>query len=243
MVNLLISNKNTIELDILAKNLTNDKNYIVENATTGKDTLSIYLKVHPDIFILDNSIADIPIESIIDRLSSNPLERKRCNTILTLPKNYNINIKHFSKINEIVYKPIFNNELTNIIEEISLDYNTPDLEYGEVDLLLQSLNFNCLSNGYNYIKSAITYCYYKPNELEYLNNILNYLAYEFNVNKSQVRDSMNGSIRTFNNINEYNCSNELFNVLYNHGNKLSLKDFLERIVLYLIRTKKKGRIF
>lgn len=243
MVNVLIGNKNTAELDILGQTLANDKNYRIQNVATGKDAVSMYLKTNPDILILDNSLSDMTIEDIVDRLSSNPVERKKCNTILTLPLDYNIRMKKYTKINEVVYKPFLGNELTDAINEMAIDYNTPDLEYGEVDWLLQSLNFNCLSSGYKFMKKAITYCYYKPDELEHLNNILKYLAYEFNITESKVRDSLNGCIRPFNNASEYDCPDELFKMLYNHGYKLSLKDFLERIVLYLIRVKKKGRLF
>lgn len=243
MVSVLIGNKNTIELDILCQELANDKDYRIENVDTGKDAVTMYLKTKPDILILDNSLSDMTIEDIVNRLSSNPLERKKCNTILTLPQNYNIRMSKFEKINEVVYKPFKNDTLNHVIRELAIDFNTPDLEYGEIDWLLQSLNFNCLSSGYKYMKKAIIYCYYRPDTLEYLNNILKYLAYEFNTTESQVRDSMNACIRPFNSINEYNCTDELFRVLYNNGHKLTLKDFLERIVFYLIRIKKKGRLF
>lgn len=243
MVNLLVGNKNTKELDILCQELANDKDYRIENVNTGKDTLTMYLRINPDILILDNSLSDMTIENIVDRLSSNPVERKKCNTILTLPQDYNIRMNKYVKISEIIYKPFLNNELTDVITEIAIDYNTPDLEIGEIDWILQSLNFNCLSGGYKYIKKAIIYCYYRPDELEYLNNILKYLAYEFNSSEYKIRDSMNGCIRPFNSANEYDCPDDLVRILYNHGHKLSLKDFLERIVFYLIRVKKKGRLF
>lgn len=243
MVNVLIGNKNTSELDILCQKLANDKNYRVENVNTGKDTIVKYLKINPDILILDNTLPDMSIEEIVNRLSSNPLERKKCNTILTLPLDYNIRMSRYEKISKVIYKPFKNNNISNIVKEIAIDYNTPDLEFGEVDLLLQSLNFNCLSGGYKYIKKAIIYCYYRPEELEVLKNILNYLAYEFNTTYSQVRDSMYGCIRPFKNASNYNCSKELFDALHNHGYRLSLKDFIEAVVLYLIRTKKKGRLF
>lgn len=243
MVNVLIGNKNTIELDILSQKLANDKDYRIENVDTGQEAITMYLKTNPDILILDNSLTDMSVEDIVTRLSSNPLESKKCNTILTLPENYNIKMNNYKKICEVVYKPFMNSKLNEIIRNLAIDYNTPDLEVGEVDWLLQSLNFNCLSGGYKYMKKAITYCYYRPDELEFLNNILKYLAYEFNTTESQVRDSMNGCIRPFNNSSEYSCSDELFNVLYNNGHKLSLKDFLQRIVFYLIKVKKKGRLF
>lgn len=243
MVNVLVGNKNTTELDILCQNLANDKDYRIENVDTGKKIISTYLKINPDILILDDSLSGMTIEDIVSRLSSNPLETKKCNTILTLPQDYNIRMNNYTKICEVIYKPFINNRLNEVIENLAIDYNTPDLEIGEVDWLLQSLNFNCLSGGYKYIKKAITYCYYRPEELEVLNDILKYLAYEFNTTESQVRDSMNGCIRPFNNSNEYSCSDELINILYNNGYKLPLKEFLRRIVIYLIRVKKKGRLF
>ena len=243
MVNLLIGNKNTTELDILYQKLANDKNYIVECASTGKKALTMYLDFSPDILLLDSSLTDMTVEDVVTRLSANPVERKKCNTILTLPQNYTIKMNNYRKISEIIYKPFKINEVNNIISEIAIDYNTPDLEVGEIDWLLQSLNFNCLSAGYKCMKKAISYCYYRPDKLEYLNNVLKYLAYEFNSTESQIRDCLNASIRPFNNSNEYNCSDELIAILYNNGNKLSLKDFLERIVFYLIRIKKKGRLF
>lgn len=243
MVNVLIGNKNTIELDILCQKLANDKDYRVQNVDTGKETITMYLKTNPDILILDNSLTDMTVEDIVNRLSSNPLESKKCNTILTLPENYNIRMNNYKKICEVVYKPFISNKLSDVIENLAMDYNTPDLEVGEVDWLLQSLNFNCLSGGYKYMKKAITYCYYRPDELEFLNNILKYLAYEYKTTESQVRDSMNACIRPFNNSSEYSCSDELFKVLYNNGHKLTLKDFLQRIVFYLIKVKKKGRLF
>ena len=243
MVDILVGNKNTIEIDILCQELANDKSYKINNVSTGIDAVNMYWKLNPDIFVLDNSISDICIENIIDKLSCSPVEQKKANTILTLPKNYSIELHNVTKLNRIIYKPILHNELINTIQLMSTDFNTPDLEIGEVDWILQSLNFNCMSIGYRYMKDAITYCYYRPDELELLNNVLQYLAYKYNVPESRVRDTIKNCIRPFNNTNEYNCPQDLLKVLYNRGYKLSPKDFLERIVLYLIREKKKGRLF
>lgn len=243
MVNVLIGNKDTRKINILCQELTNDKNYRIENVTTGTDVVSMYWKLNPDILVLDDNLPDMSIKDVVDRLSCSPVEQKRCNTILTLTQNYNMNLNNVTKINEIIYKPILNNELVDTIKIMSIDYNTPDLEVGEIDWLLQSLNFNCMSAGYKYMRDAITYCYYRPDELEFLNTVLKYLAFKYKVPESRVRDSLKSCIRPFNNTNILNSSNELYIVLYNNGDKLSLKDFLERIVFYLIRVKKKGRIF
>lgn len=111
--------------------------------------------------VLDNNISDLSIEDVIGRLSISPIENKKCNTILTLDKTYKFKITtKLTKINEVILKPIIDNKLSNLIREMALEYYTPDLEYGDVDLLLQALNLNCMSSGYKYMKEAIIYCYY-----------------------------------------------------------------------------------
>ena len=239
MVNLLIGSRDIKELDILKNNLTNDKNFEIYNVYTGKQIIDMYWKINPDIAVIDSNLTDLSIEKVVDILSYSPLEEKNCNLILTLDRNYNLKLNNVSKINKIIYKPI-NKKLIEVIKTISVDHNTPDLEFGEIDLLLQSLNFNCMSAGYRYMKEAIIYCYYRPEELEFLKNILKYLSFKYQVPETRIRDALKSSIRPFNNTYIYNYSNDLKNLLYND---ISLKDFLERIVFYLINIKHKGRIF
>lgn len=242
MVNLLIGNKNTKEVDILCHKLTNDENFKIEHTITGIDTVSAYWNLTPDILVLDSNLTDMSIPDIVDRLSASPIEQKRCNTILTVPKNHTIKLHNVTKINSIIYKPILNNELVDKIKIMSIDYNTPDLEAGEIDWLLQSLNFNCLSMGYKYMKDAIIYCYYRPDQLEFLTNVLKYIAYKNKIPESRVRDCLKSSIRPLNHTS-LSQTHELYKVLYNNGHSISLKDFLERLVFYLIKIKKKGRLF
>ena len=71
MVNVLVGNKNSTELNILCQNLANDKNYQVDNITNGKDIINIYLKTNPDILILDDSISDMTIEDILKAVCHN----------------------------------------------------------------------------------------------------------------------------------------------------------------------------
>ena len=145
MVNVLIGNKNTDEIAILRQELTNDKIFRIENVVTGTEIITTYWKFSPDILVLDSELPDMSTENIIDRLSCTPLERKRCNTILTVPSNYIMRLTDLQKINTVLYKPISNHKLSNTIKKIAIDYNTPDIEVGEIEWLLLSLNFNCMS--------------------------------------------------------------------------------------------------
>lgn len=94
-----------------------------------------------------------------------------------------------------------------------------------------------------YMRDAIIYCYYNFYKLELLNDILNYLAYKYNVSYTKVRDSLKACIRNFNSSTVCNVDKELFDSLYNNGYGVSLKTFIEKIVIYLIKTKNKGRLF
>ena len=181
MIKILVGNKNIDEFNSLCPILTNDNNYRINNINTAMNILTSYSRLKPDILILDNSLSDMSIEELIDKLSINPLEEKKCNTILTLNSNYHLRLSNVAKIHTILYKPIGNNELTNIVKQMAIDYNTPDLEFGEVDWLLQSLNFNCMSPGYRYMRDAIIYCYYRPDKLEFLNTILILLSSLYSV--------------------------------------------------------------
>lgn len=145
MVNVLIGNKNTDEIAILRQELTNDKIFRIENVVTGTEIITTYWKFSPDILVLDSELPDMSTENIIDRLSCTPLERKRCNTILTVPSNYIMRLTDLQKINTVLYKPISNHKLSNTIKKIAIDYITPDIEVGEIEWLLLSLNFNCMS--------------------------------------------------------------------------------------------------
>lgn len=243
MVNILIGNRDLKKAKFLNKQLTNDNKYIINYVYSGKDTIKMYWKLNPDILILDYNLKDMSIEEIINRLSSNPLEKKKCNTILVLPTKNNVKLTDVQKINRIIYKPRYKDQLINSIKELSVDYNTPDLEIGEVDWLLQSLGFNCMSPGYIYMRDAIVYCYYRPDELEILKTLLSYLAFKHNVTDTKVRDALKGCIRNFNNSSSITVDKELYIALQNNGYGLSLKDFLERVVFYLIKLKNKGRIF
>lgn len=90
------------------------------------------------------------------------------------------------------------------------------------------------------MRDAIIYCYYKPEELEFLRNVLKFLSFKYVVPESRIRDSLNSYIRTFNHKN-HNLPIELANILEKNKHSLSLKDFIGKIVFYLIQ--KKGRSF
>lgn len=145
MVNILVGDRNKSNINILRQKFTEDNKFKIQNAVTGKDTILEYWKLNPDILVLNNNLQDMSIEEIINKLSCSPIEKKKCNTILILPSKNNFHLTDVQKINKIIYNSNYKKQLISFIKELGLDYNTPDLELGEIDWLLQSLNFNCMS--------------------------------------------------------------------------------------------------
>lgn len=239
MMNLMVANKNTLELNVLLQNLANDRKYIIKNTFDEKDTIEKYFKFNPDILVLDDSLSEISIEKIIDKLSAFPIDRQKCNTILTLKENTFLRLKKFSKIDSIVYKPFSNNSLYTAIDDLSKVYCTPGIDFYDIDILLAALGFNSFSNGYQYLKEAIIYCYYDEDALEKFDRTLDLISYEHNISKSQVRDAIRACLKHFNSINHTYYSKDLEILLYNDGKDITPKAFLQKIVIYLIYKKQK----
>ena len=107
MVNILIGNRDSKRTKSLEKQLTNDKKYMINYVYSGKDIIEMYWKLNPDILVLDGNLQDMSIEEIINRLSSSPLEKKKCNTILVLPSKNKVQLTDVQKINKIIYNYVF----------------------------------------------------------------------------------------------------------------------------------------
>lgn len=92
------------------------------------------------------------------------------------------------------------------------------------------------------MRDIILYYYDHSNEMEFLNDIQEKIARENKTTETKVRDALNGYIRKIKTSNFSSYSTELDKILYNNGYTPSLKDFVHRIVLYIIREKENGRL-
>lgn len=78
--------------------------------------------------------------------------------------------------------------------------------------------------------------------MEFLNDIQEKIARKNKTTKTKVRDALNSYIRKIKTSSFSSYSTELNKILYNNGYTTSLKDFVYRIVLYIIREKENGRL-
>lgn len=92
------------------------------------------------------------------------------------------------------------------------------------------------------MRDIILYYYDHSDEMEFLNDIQEKIARKNKTTKTKVRDALNSYIRKIKTSNFSSYSTELDKILYNNGYTPSLKDFVHRIVLYIIREKENGRL-
>lgn len=89
------------------------------------------------------------------------------------------------------------------------------------------------------MRDIILYYYDHSDEMEFLNDIQEKIARKNKTTETKVRDALNSYIRKIKTSSFSSYSTELNKILYNNG---SLKDFVHRIVLYIIREKENGRL-
>ena len=92
------------------------------------------------------------------------------------------------------------------------------------------------------MRDIILYYYDHSDEMEFLNDIQEKIARKNKTTKTKVRDALNSYIRKIKTSSFSSYSTELNKILYNNGYTTSLKDFVRRIVLYIIREKENGRL-
>ena len=241
MLKILVANQDTEQRINCSQFLTNDKNFIVENTSTGLMTLNAYLETKPNILILDTNFDDIKYTDILDRISLIPIEKKKCNTILTLnnPKEI-LDLVNTSKIYKIFNKPLDFIKIKDTINELKAYYTIDELTLEELDFILLQLDFNLKSNGTRYIESAILQCYYSPILLGDFELVMKNISNQYNVSEKTVREAIRSSLTPFNNSREYNHLSPIIK-LFEPDINITPKLFLRTIVTYLHYKKQRQK--
>ena len=234
MLKILVANKDNTQNSQYNKFLT-ENGYNVKSTFNRETTVKIYKELEPSILILDYKLTDIT--KIIEEISFSPLERKKCNIILTANKNEKINeLENVCKINRIFYKLINYAELLKQLELMKSEYELKDISEDELNYYLLPLNFSINSNGCNYLKSAILYCYYYPKAFNSLNDVYAVIANEYNVNFIEVKNSVRNAFIPLNN-NRNRMKESSILKLFDDTRDITPKYFLDTFVTYL-RIKK-----
>lgn len=212
MVKVLVSNANIEENSMICKFLTNENDFEIENTKDYITTINKYLKIEPDIFILDSQFDKMSYNDILSKIALFPMEYDKCNTLLTLNSFNEANeLDYTAKIYRIFRKPIKEQKLLETIHLMTKTSNISRLNVNELNTLLLNLNLNISKKCCHYMIDAITQCYYYPYLIYSLNEVFDIVALKHGVTSSTIKEGLRASLIR---LNRYR---------YNNKNKLSTR--------------------
>ena len=232
--NVLVANENVKQNSHCCNYLTNDKDFKISSTKTGLSTLNTYLKLRPNILILDTAFNDLNYVAILNHLNNLDDERFKCNIILTINSSNDLLLLNSTqKIHNIFPKPIDYQQFSKTIQIMKKELMYKEISSDEINFLLLKLNFNIGSNGCDYLRTAIFYCYYNPNALKSLDGIYDFISKQYNTDVKTVKSAIRSALVPLNNSYQLNAKNNLFNIFDKSRKIITPKYFLEAFVTFL----------
>ena len=238
MLKILVANQNNEQNLEYCKFLANRTGYNIQSCTDGKTTLLEYKKEEPNILILDSNFNDINCTDLINKITSFPNEKNKCNIILTVDSIEQFcDLENVAKINQILYKPINHEKLIDKIDLMKQEFETMDILDNELNSYLLQLSLNVNSIGCKYLKCAILNYYYYSKRFNYLEDVFITVASEYNVTKSEIREGIRSALIPLN-IYRDTIQHPIMK-LFDTTRNITPKYFLEFFVIYLKSKKNK----
>lgn len=229
---ILVANSDNSQLENYCNRLKNNSRLNITSINNGIDALDAYIKLKPDVFVLDTKFNDITCSEIIDKISVTRKECKNCNIILTTYSNNIYPISNFEKIYKVLYKNFNYTSLENTIREICINNKYLELNETDLKLMLTDLKLNINSNCTKYLIEAIFQCYYYPHLLNNLDNIIKLVSCQFNVSEKIIKYSFRNALRPINNYRN-SIKGSSFISLFDESRNITPKYFLDIITTYL----------
>ena len=157
MIQVMIADDN-LDLNNLCCNiLSKDKDIqIISSTLDGESTLKDYMRLKPDVLLLDLDLPKMNGIDIINNICLDETEKKK-NNIIIISANTELryNLFNTSKIFRIMPKPVDFNDVISTIKEIVTENNYIPIVEKEIRNFLFSLNFNLYADGTRYLIDAI----------------------------------------------------------------------------------------
>lgn len=201
MIKIMIAEDNK-ELALNYRNfLTNDdKIEVISCTSNGYSTLEEYLKLKPDILLLD---LDLPLMNgieIVNELSNVPKERNLCNIIIISGAiDLRSKLLNTSKIFKILPKPCSFSELLCTIKETNIyNNNHINLDKNQLNSLLLKLSFNLYSKGTKYLIDCISIANDEPTLLYNISTLYTLIATQNHTTPQIIKWSICNSLSAMN---------------------------------------------
>ena len=217
--------------------LTKDKDIeVISRTFDGRSTIKEYLSSKPDILLLDLELPNLNGIEVINKLSLDIIEKKKCNIIITTGNDLmKQDITNASKIYKIFSKPYDYSELLSTIKEIG--GLNKELDKKEIKEFFTDFNINPYSRGTRYIADAIQLAY---NDIDLLSNVTELykrVAILNNEKVNRIQRSIRSSIDI---INSHISKEQLRSFFHIYDNDIiTPKYFFTIVVDYFIELKEK----
>ena len=236
MIEVMVADDN-IELNSLCcKFLTKDKNIkIISSTIDGEKTLEEYNRLKPDLLLLDLDMPKLNGIEIINSLSEDTIEKKKCNIIVisgNAPMRYDL--LNTAKIYKIIPKPI---DLPKILEDINQfaeEFSAnKDISQKDIRDILLELKIQPYSKSGKYVLEAIDLLLKDPSLLENIKDIYHLISKKHNIAYNSVKWSIRSSITLMNRYVTAKQLRTIFRIYDNDKNIITPKYFFTMILEYL----------
>lgn len=232
MIQVMIADDN-LDLNNLCCNiLSKDKDIqIISSTLDGESTLKDYIRLKPDVLLLDLDLPKMNGIDIINNICLDETEKKK-NNIIIISGNTELryNLFNTSKIFRIMPKPVDFNDVISTIKEIVTENNYIPIVEKEIRNFLFSLNFNLYADGTRYLIDAIKLGSENIRLVRNIKTLYDEVAELHSTSSNTIKWGIRNAIETMNHNTTKHEINKIFHI--NYDKKMTPKYFIPLVISY-----------
>ncbi len=232
MIQVMIADDN-LDLNNLCCNiLSKDKDIqIISSTLDGESTLKDYMRLKPDVLLLDLDLPKMNGIDIINNICLDETEKKK-NNIIIISGNTELryNLFNTSKIFRIMPKPVDFNDVISTIKEIVTENNYIPIVEKEIRNFLFSLNFNLYADGTRYLIDAIKLGSENIRLVRNIKTLYDEVAELHSTSSNTIKWGIRNAIETMNHNTTKHVINKIFHI--NYDKKMTPKYFIPLVISY-----------
>lgn len=232
MIQVMIADDN-LDLNNLCCNiLSKDKDIqIISSTLDGESTLKDYMRLKPDVLLLDLDLPKMNGIDIINNICLDETEKKK-NNIIIISGNTELryNLFNTSKIFRIMPKPVDFNDVISTIKEIVTENNYIPIVEKEIRNFLFSLNFNLYADGTRYLIDAIKLGSENIRLVRNIKTLYDEVAELHSTSSNTIKWGIRNAIETMNHNTTKHDINKIFHI--NYDKKMTPKYFIPLVISY-----------